>query len=883
MPLWTRVFRLFRSDRLNAEIDEELESHIEQAIEDGIDAAEARRAFGPKLRWREESRDARLVHWLECLRADVVFGWRQLTKTKVTSVAAIVSLALGIGACTSAFRLIDALLLRPLPIHHPERLYDLYRQEIGWDGKPGTFDGWAYPIFRQMRAAVQDQADLIAISYAERADLTYKSADETEKAYLQYVSGGMFDAFGIHPALGRLFTANDDRQPGAHPFAVISYDYWIRRFQQDPSVIGRAFRRDDRLYQIIGVAGESFTGTEPGTMIDIFVPSTMSPSVTNANSTWHRTLVMLKPGVAVAPLSEKLDALSIAFERERAKGFTNLSKQLIDNYLHQRVMLEPASTGVSDLQNSNRRALITLGILVGLVLLIACANVANLMTAQASSRQREMALRVSIGAGRWRLVQLVLIESAMLAVLAAALGGLFAWISAPLVVSMINTSDNPARLALPADWRLLAFGLGLTIGVTLLFGLIPALRASATRPISALRGGESSRERFRLSHGLIAVQVAFCCLVLFVAGLFAQTFQRLSKQPVGFSSDRLLTLETTVLHGQPSAMWDQVAAYLRSVPGVERVAFAGWPLLSGHGSNDSVSIHGGPASDDLTYFLSISPGWLDVMKIPLIEGADFRADDTYPGAAIVNQTFVKRYFPHQDALGQSFDKMEDEGGRIHLRIAGIVKDARYRGIREPIPPIAYLPFNAVRAGSGEPIERGTFIVRTKQSNPLALASVLRREVSRAQREFHVSNIRTQLEINQALTVRERLLANLAVFFAGVALLLALVGLYGVVNYSVLQRRREFGIRIAIGAPAKDIAVRVVAGVFVVVAIGASGGLALGFVCGRYLQALLYQVQVTDIGMLAMPCLELLLAALLASLPPVIRALRIDPAAMLHSE
>jgi len=506
MSMWSRIANVWRGGRLNREIDEELESHVQEAIEKGRDPAEARRAFGSVLRRREESRDVRLIPWLDSLRADAVFGWRQLVKRKVTSAAAILSLALAIGACTSAFRLIDALLLRPLPIAEPERLYALDRQGIGFDGKPQTFDGWAYPAFRLMRAAVRDQAELIAVSYAERMDVTYKSDQEMEKAYVQYVSGWMFGSFGLKPALGRLFTENDDLKAGAHPYAVVSHDYWRRRFGQNPSVIGRTLRMSDRLFEIIGVAEAPFTGTETGTVTDIFLPTMMHPAAMRSDSTWHRTLARLKPGVAVEPVRAKLHATSRAFEYERAKGFSGMTKQSIDKYLAQMVVLEPAAAGASGLQKDYRRSLISLGVLVALVLLIACANVANLMTVQAAARAREMALRVSIGAGRGRLVQLVLVESAILAVLAAAMGAWFAWWSAPFVISRISSAGNPVRLSLPADWRVLGFGLALTLMVTILFGLAPALRASGVKPASALKGGDDPHSRRRVMNGLIAVQ-----------------------------------------------------------------------------------------------------------------------------------------------------------------------------------------------------------------------------------------------------------------------------------------------------------------------------------------------------------------------------------------
>ena len=884
MSLWSRIVNVCRLDRLSRDIEEEMQSHIAEAIREGRDPGEARRAFGSVLSHRERSRDIRLIPRLESLRADAVFGWRQLRKNKLTSACAILSLALGIGACVSAFRLIDALLLRPLPVAHPERLYDLLRAEIGGDGKPGTFDGWAYPVFRQMRAAVKDQAELIAISYATRNDLTYGSDEQVEKAYQQYVSGWMFSTFGLRPALGRLFVENDDLAPGAHAYAVLSYDYWTRRFHRDPKIVGRTFRMGGRLYEIIGVAESGFTGTEPGTIIDIFVPTMMNGSVNRSDSTWHRTLAALKPGAAVEPLRQRLNAISLAFERERARGFTNMSRQSIENYLRQTVLLEPAPSGVSDMQNANRRSLAALGILAALVLLIACANVANLMTAQAAARVREMALRVSIGAGRWRLVQLVLVESATLALLASGVGAVFAWWAAPLVVHGINPPDNPAQLYLPADGRVLGFGLALTLAVTLLFGMIPALRASAVQPASALKGGEDPHSRRRLMHALIAGQVAFCFLVVFVGGLFVATFQQLSSQPTGFSAERILTLDTVAERPQPPFSWDQLAEHLRTVPGVERVALAGWPLLSGNGWNDSVSVDGGPPSDDLAYFLSVSPGWADIMKIPFIAGRDFRASDTYPGSAIVNDTFVKRYFRGVNPIGRSFDQVEDVEGRQHLQIVGVVRDARYRGMRDAIPPVVYVPFRALdQKGAPKAISRGTLIVRTAAANPLALVSVLRREIPRARPGFRATNIRTQAGINDELTVRERLLAMLAVYFAAVALLLAGIGLHAVLDFSVLQRRREIGIRIAIGAQPTEIAWRVIKHALALVLAGSIFGITLGIASVRFIESLLFEINAKDFAALGLPAVIILAVALLSSLPAMIRAVRIDPVSMLRSE
>jgi predicted permease len=736
-----------------------------------------------------------------------------------------------------------------------------------------------------MRAAVREQAESVAISYAERIDLTFGSDQEMEKTYRQFVSGWMFRSFGLRPALGRLLTENDDLTQGAHPVAVLSHDYWARRFGRDPKAIGRTFRMGDELYQIVGVTEERFTGTETGTVTDVFVPMAMKNprTLASSNNFWLRTLVQLKPGVAAVPVHERLRATFRAIQEERAKGFTVTPKEL-ERFFKEKLLLEPAAAGRSNLQRDYRRSLTALGILVALVLLIACANVANLMTAQAAARAREMALRISIGAGRWRLVQLVLVESAWVALLATAIGALFAWWSAPVIVGMINSPDNPARLALPADWRVLGFALVLALGVTFLFGLAPALRASAVKPAAALRGGEDPHSRRRLMHALIALQVAFCFVVHLAAGLFVATFDRLSHQPTGFSAQRILNLEAVTHRPQPPAFWDRVVEHLRAVPGVEKVALTVWPLMSGESWVGDISIDGAPPSEVFSDFLSVSPGWIDTMRIPFIDGRDFRATDTNPTVAMVNEAFAKQYFGSENPIGKWFEKVE-AGRRVRFQIVGFVRDARSRDdMRLAIRPTAYVPFQSTDAkGAFQPAGRGTFVVRTSSPDPLALASILRQEVPRARSEFRVSNIRTQVELNQSHTVRERLLAMLALFFAIVALLLAGVGLSGVLDYSVLQRRREIGIRMAIGAQAGDIARRVTLDVFAMVVVGALAGLALGMASVRYIETLLYGVKATDPGMLLLPSLTILAVAVLAALPAVIRAVRIDPVAMLRAE
>jgi putative ABC transport system permease protein len=886
MSVWTRMSNAFRGDRLNRELNEEFESHIEEAVAEGRDAEEVRQVFGSMLRQREAIRRVRVAGWLDGLKADVIFGWRQLRRNRVTSAAAILSLALAMGACVSAFRLIDALLWRPLPVAAPERLFALSRAELTFEGKPTHFDGWAYPDFVLMRSAAKGQAEFVAVSYTDRMDLTYASDEEMEKGLVQYVSGWMWESFGLHPAMGRLFTQQDDKVPGAHPVAVLSYDYWSRRFARDPQVIGRTLRIGDQLLEIVGIGPKGFTGTEPGTVTEIFLPTMMHRSVTRDDSTWHRILAVIPPETKTEPLRAKLDAVNMGFERERAKGFMGMSQQNIINYLHQRVEFLPAATGVSGFQADYREALNWLGVLVVLVLLIACVNVANLMTALASSRAREMALRVSIGAGRWRLVQMVLVESAMLSGLAGGLGAIFAWRAAPLVLSMISSPGDPTRLMLPLDLRVLSFGVLLIVGVMLLFGLMPALRASAVRPVSALKGGDDPHARRRTMHGMIAVQVAFCFLVLFMAGLFVKTYQRLVRIPLGYSPQGLLLLESMAPHGKLPQAWEQVADVLRSKPGVERVAESGWPLM-GSSSNNAVAVNGGPPSADLVYFLPVSPGWFETMRMPIMAGREFLSSDLNPGAAVVNQEFAKRFYNGENPVGRHFQVVGDDGARQHCVVVGLAADAPYRSVREAQLPVAFLPLREVDAkGVVQPERSTTFLVRMAGNDPtapMARADELRKAVAATGAGIRVSNARPQQELIDGQTVRERLMAMLGVFFASVALLLAGIGLYGVLNYSVLQRRREIGIRVAVGARGGAIVRLVTRSVIAMVAAGLVAGVGLGLASARYMESLFFQVKASDASTLAIPFAVILALAAMATVPAILRALRIDPVEILRTE
>ena len=885
MSLWSRIANAFQGERLNREIEEELQLHMEEAIASGRDAGEARRAFGSSLRVREASHSIRVAGWLEGLLADVHFGWRQLCRNKVTSIAAVLSLALGIGSCVAAFRLIDALLWRPLPVANADHLYILARSMPHFDGKLIEDDHWATPEFDALRNAVKDQADLIAISEADRTDVTWTTDEDMEKANVVYASGNMFPLFGLEPAFGRLLAPTDDRAPGASPYAVLSWDYWNHRFGCDPKILGRPLHIGDQTFEIIGVGPRDFTGTEKGTVTDIFLPVSMNNFATMERAAWHRTFLMLKPGVRAGsdlePLRQHLAAANHTFQAGCSTCFHGMPQVDIDRYLKQNLILHSAGAGILELQKDYRRFLGILGLMAALVLLIACVNVANMMTAQATARAHEMALRISIGAGRSRLIQLILCQSALLALLASVLGALFATWAAPFVLSLINPPDNPARLDLPADWRVLLFGCGLMLLVVLLLGLLPALRASAVRPVAALKGGEDPHSSRRLMRGVIALQVAFCFLALFLSSLFVASFQRLQNRPLGFSTDRLLLLQTVAGKGQLPVVWNQTTEAIRAVPGVESVAIASWPLLGRIQINSEISVNGAPPSPTPAFFLNVSSGWLSTMKIPLVSGRDFSPQDRSPGVAIVNETFARTYFPGQNPIGRSFER---DGGQSPNKIVGVTPDVPYHDLREPTRAIFYVPFNGVNDKSApQTVGFATFVIHTDAQDSLALAETLRKLIAQRHNGFRVSNVTTQYDLVRDQTVRERLIAMLAAFFAAVALLLAGIGLYAVLNYSVLQRRREIGIRMAIGSPRAGIVHLVTLDAFLMTALGGCVGAALGFGSARYVESLFYQVKATDADMIALPAGAILLTTLIATLPAVLRALRTDPTEILRAE
>ncbi|BDC52252.1 hypothetical protein F183_A45670 [Bryobacterales bacterium F-183] len=884
MSLWTRIRNVFRGERVNADLDEEMRSHLDEAVANGRTPSEAGRAFGSVLLHREEMRDHKVASWLDSLRADAVFGLRQLNKNRTVSAAAILSLGLAIGACTGAFRLADAILWRPLPIAQPERLHVIEYQV--WDRntrEPDIGDSFSYPHYRHLQAAAKDHARLLAISYASPVDITYGSDQDMERAVRQWVCGEMFGAFGLRPALGRLLTEAEEKTPKGHPYVVLSYGYWSRRFGQDPNVLGKRLRLGLMSLEIIGVAPKGFSGTEPGLPTDLFIPNMMNhEAIHNPNWHWFRTYAMLRQGADRSRAASVIHAAYASYQKEHIKTWTNATAQQKQDEITRPVYLEPSPSGVSSMQRRYGRALLILGAVVILVLLIACANVANLMSAQSAARAKEMSLRVSIGAGRRRLMQLMLVESAWIALFATAVGAVIAWWSAPFVASSISHPRFPSRIDMPLDWRVIGFGSLLGVLVTSLFGIVPAIRAARVQPMTVLRGGEDPHGKRRFIQALTALQTGFCFVVLFVAGLFLSTFDQLAKQPTGFRSQGVLLLETGAKKGLPAVSWTQVLDRLGENPQVEAAALSAWNPMAGSMRGSQIWLNGEREPQAKSpYVLGVSGKWLETMRLPLIGGRDFTPKDSIT-TAIVTQAFAKQYFGGENPVGRYFEQMDRDGKRYRVDIVGLAADFKYADMRDVMRPVVLLPFPADVGPNLNAF--GTFVVRTRDGiAPLQLATPLRKAVMELRPELRVSDVTTQEELVEQQLVRERLLAAMSLFFAVVALVLAGVGLYGVITYSMLQRRKEIGIRMALGAQAVDVARRVTLESFTMLGLGCLLGLTGGFACSTLVESLLFAVKPRDPQLLLVAALVLAATAVAAAIPPVIRAVRIDPANLLRSE
>ncbi|MGA7412514.1 MAG: ABC transporter permease [Bryobacteraceae bacterium] len=903
MSWLARVMRVFHESKLDRDLADEQRFHMEARKEDlirrGMSADEAalaaQRRFGNPLQLREHSREARLVPWLESVVHDIQFGIRMLGKNPTVTLAAVISLALAIGASTAAFSLIEALILRPLPVTDAPRLvYVSYPSESPDAEQRGEdADSFSYPLFRQMRDAALPLADMFAVGYqSEQSAIFNGTGGRVEKFIPQWISGNSFEVLGIRPALGRLLSANDDLHPGAHPVAVLSYDFWQRRFGGDPHVVGQWFTREDNSvqgepFQIVGVAQAGFTGLEPGYRTDVWMPTMMfTEAIDKAGWSWLRIWGRLKPGIAADQLRSNIQGPFTADRRERvAKYFpADTPPEQLRLFLNSPVHVASAAHGPSQLRKNFERPLWILAGVVGLVLLIACFNVANLYLARVTARDHEMALRISIGAGRRRLIQQLLIESGLIALAASILGAMFAVTTAPVVVSLLSTTDTHIFLDLRPNASVFAFLVLICTVTTLLFGLAPALRASRTTPNTALKAGSGkSSTRIGLLRPLLAIQVGFGFVVLFVAGLLLFTFQRLNHVDPGFAKEGVILcrVEAKGLRegGEKARVaWQQLLDRVGQLNGIQSASASSWALFRGWGWSDLVRVPGRKPDDYEPSYLSVSPRFLATMRIRLIAGRDFTPHDAEPETpttVIVNQAFVRRYYPDKDPVGQQFTRQGSNKTWVPQVIAGVAGDAKYNDLRGAPPPTVYVPY---RGEDGS----GTLEVRTSL-DPSSVSTLLRNEIPRVHAGFNLTEVNLQSAyINNQLT-RERLMALLSGFFALVAITLVALGLYGVLNYAVIQRTREIGIRVALGAQQGQAIRLVLSSIGLAVVVGLAVGVGIGLGMGKLLTDVLFEVQPSDFAGIALPLGCLLLASIVAALPAAIRASKVDPSIALRYE
>jgi putative ABC transport system permease protein len=875
----SRLVNVLRSGRLDRDLDSELLFHIEARTDELIakglapeDAArEARRHFGNQLLLRESSREIKLFLWIESVLQDVRFGLRMLRKNSFVTAVAVLSLSLAIGACAAAFSLIDAFFLRPLPVRDPSRLVYLLHShhEYGSDYDTGV----SWECLDRLREASRGQMELLGNSWGWSSPVIFDDSggEEEWRLQVQRISGDGWRILGIRPALGRMMTAADDGQA----VAVLSFSFWTQRFGASPTVVGRWFQFEGKSYQIVGVAQKGFGCLFQGYRTALWIPKSGYPA-------WEMVWGHLKPGVEPEHARQVLQAAFTNFRREHPGEFTvfGAEGEQLQHYLNERLEFRRPDSVPTILHREWERPLWILAVVAGLVLLIACSNVANLLVARAVAREREMALRISIGAGRRRLMQQMLIESGLVAGAACILGLAFAYATAPSIVNLMLPSGYPAGLEdLHLDLRILPFLALIGALTTALFGLAPALRASAVSPQEALKsGGAKQPGRIGILRPLLASQVGFSFTVLFVSGLLLLSFRKLTSVELGFSKDGVLLadIEGKIPDGEKARLSRvQLLDYIRGLPGVHAASISDSGLIDARMATHSIRFPGREPESVKPKYLAVSPGFFDTMHIRLLAGRDFTARDEAQGstAVIVNEAFARQYLPRENPLGRRFEKVGDDGHPTPQEIVGVVRDAKYNDLREPNGPTVHEPMHGVV---------GMMEVRT-EGNPLAIAATIRQAIRRVNPALGISTMMLQsTRIDNAL-LRERLMALLAGFFAIVAVVLAAIGLYGVLSYSVVRRTKEIGIRVALGARQLGVVRLVISDVMLVIAIGLAIGIGGGFALGRFVSALLFEVKASDFWSLALPLACFLLASALAGLPPAFRAARVDPIVALREE
>ena len=859
--------------------------------------------------------------WIDHLASDLRYALRMIRKTPGASGIAILSLALGIGANTAIFSFVDAMLLKVLPVRAPGELCQVARM---MQERPSV--SWNYPDYCAFRDRGRAFSGLAAYSNPQGLGLQTGdgAAAGTELAQVSLVSGNFFHVLGVEPAVGRVFNAQDDRGFGAAPYAVLAYDFWQRRFAGDPRVVGRTLRLNGYPLTIVGVARRGFRGLDVSTSPNLFIPMTMRTETggvplgvwNTRHYWWFQVVGRLAPDrtspQAAAQLTTIFRAQEEAERRERpGMGLFNAG---------QKVLLLPAARGWSGMRNRLEKPLLVLMVVVGLVLLIACANVASLMLARGAARQREMAVRLAVGARRSRLAAQLLVESVALGLLGGLLGLLFAYGCVQVLLGFVPRAGmSPVDLQVSPNLRLLAFTFVVSLLTGVIFGLAPALQSTRPdlvpalkdditamwdSPSAGLRGRRRRRSRVTLRRALVIAQVALSLLLLVGAGLFVRTLQNLRDIDIGVRHDR-----TVLVNVDPSRsgykgqrlrdFYERLRAAVERTAGVQSVSLATITPLGGMRWNGDFRPEGytfKPGEQRDVDFNTVGPRYFETVGIRMMLGRDFTDGDNPafspdppdalrrgpapdvpgPHVAIVSESFAKRFFDGRNPIGMHLCLQQEYDAARAYEVVGVVKDAHYFGLREAVEPMVYLP--VWRPGP----EPKMLCIRTARDDRTIVPEV-RRAVTAIDGAIPVLNSRTmQQQIDEDIVV-ERLIATLSGFFGLLALLLAGIGLYGLVAYTVSRRTREIGIRMALGASRSSVLWLVLRGAIVLVAGGAAIGIPAALVLTRLVRTFLYGVSARDPFTVGGGVAILALVAAMASLVPARRATRVQPTTALRYE
>lgn len=846
------------------------------------------------------------------LWGDLRYAFRSLRKAPVFTAIAVLSLALGIGGNTAIFTLLDQILLRLLPVKDPQELVALKMRGRHYGSNWGD-NAISYPMYRDF----QDRNQVFAGMFCRRAQsvsLTFEG--RTELARIEMVSGTYFPVLGVGASLGRTFTPNDDVTPSGHPVVVLSHDFWKTRFAADPQVTGKKIIVNGNNMTIVGVAQEGFDGVELGNATKLFVPIMMEPDLMpqqkeflkDRRTRWVNAFGRLKPGVTDAQAKVSLQPIMHAMLEQEVQepAFSRASAFTREQFLKSTIDLLPGSQGRSNLRDQLTTPLWVLMAITGTVLLIACANLANLLLARATGRKKEMAIRLAMGAGRGRIIAQLLTESVVLASLGGAAGVLFAsWADQLLMAAYLRGDAEGLAIRTSPDVRILLFTIAVTLLTGLLFGLAPALQATKPDVAPTLKdqaGAVVGGGNAALRKALITAQVTLSLLLLIGAGLFVKSLTNLRSLGPGFSAEKLIGFELNpTLNGytpeRTKLFYRALTDSLSTLPRVQSVGLASVRILEGNEWDNSATVEGYTAAaghDPEPYMNEISPGYFTTLGVPIVEGRDFTDKDTQqilhkpaspphnedywvPATIIVNETFAKKYFAGRSPIGRHIGFGIDPGTKVDMEVIGVVKDIKYTNLRDRVPEQAFLPYLANRGAGGMVV-----YLRTARDAE-QMFSAVRAKVREMDASIPIYSMRTTEEqISNSLST-ERLIASLSAVFGFLATLLATIGLYGVMAYAVARRTREIGIRMALGAAQGSVVWMVMKEVLVLVAIGVGVGVPAALGLTRLVQSQLFGVAPNDPATLALAVVGLAGVACAAGYIPALRASRIDPILALRYE